>query len=140
MPHLIIRNVWAVGMYHYRSRHLAVGERYELQADVGNRYDSNAIKITDGYRTCGYLKSDNAVINANLIRIGLKGMWLLKPKELPEVKSYKPGPQQRCNIGCICESDKTFESGKGIFKKMGSSLTLLTTEFIYNHCVSDFNV
>ena len=119
MPHLIIRNVWAVGMHHHGPRFLEIGDRYELLQDTHNRYDKHAIKITSDGRTFAYLNRSNARVVSELMGLGLCGLWLLKPKETPEVQSYKVGPQQRCNIGYTCKDIIAFELAKAYLDSQG---------------------
>lgn len=90
MPHLIIRTLWTGGMRHYGSGQLLIGEHYELP-DFDNQSDQDAIKVVSDGNTCAYLKRVNAKVVSMLIRMGLTGRWLLKPKAVPETKEYKVG-------------------------------------------------
>ena len=109
MKNLIIHNMWAVGMHHHGTGQLAVGECYDIEPEPENKYDKQAVRITDDGITRAYLKRDNARIISKLFEAGVGTIWKLKPKEEPVVKEYRTGPQQRCNLGCRCRSDELLE-------------------------------
>lgn len=106
---LIIRNLYAVGMHHWGDRSLAVGERYSLEREHDNPRDVNAVCISDKKKSKrAYLKREHAYVIARLMRMCISDLWLLKPKQEPEVRDKRFGPQQRCNVGCLIkDSDKT---------------------------------
>lgn len=112
MPKLIIHNLWAVGMHHWGPRELMVGAGYNLQEDLENSFDPNAVAIFDGPNKKAYLKRESAEIVKFLFNLRLTNQWLLKPKEVPIVCSRRTGPQQRCSIGCIYQDEGKLEIAK----------------------------
>ena len=103
----------AVGMRHYGSNELNVGEVYYLRRDIDNPYDGNAVAIVDhSGRKKASLKRDAAAVVAGLfdnanIRIRLN-MIVLKPKSPASYHSPRIGMAQRCNVGFCCSEEDMY--------------------------------
>ncbi len=105
---VFVYGVLAVGMRHYGSSQLIVGDVYYLHRDRNNPHDENAVAIVDrSGRKKASLKRDAAAMVAalfddDLIRIR-RNQIFLKPKARGEFHSRRIGTAQRCNAGFLCE-------------------------------------
>ena len=112
--------MWAVGMHHYGPKQLAVGEGYQLKWEQENKYDVNAMSITDHGRVYAYLKRENAFVVAKLMKEGyVTDTCYIKPKEDPEVLNRRTGPQQRVNFGCKIRTIEKLNGARDCLSKLG---------------------
>jgi len=105
---VFLYGVLAVGMRHYGSSELIVGDGYYLRRDRNNPYDENAVAIVDRHsgRKKASLKRDSAALVAGLFDEGDVHMtcpMVLKPKAPGFFLSRSIGVAQRCNAAFKCD-------------------------------------
>ena len=108
---VFVYGLLAVGMRHYGSSELIVGEGYYLERDRNNPHDENAVAVVERFsgRKRASLKRDAAAIVAALfdchaIHIS-NGKVALKPKSPATFHSRRIGNAQRCNIAFMCRNE-----------------------------------
>ena len=123
---VIIFGISAVGMRHYGSSSLVVGEAYLLRRDRHNPHDANAVAVVErapGHRKRASVQRGHAAIIAGLFdhrpKLIRDDTVYIKPKGLPHYHSRRSGFAQRCNVGFYLSSSDRQEverllSGSGL--------------------------
>ena len=109
MKKVIISFVWAVGMRHWGPRELEVGSVLYGKHEYQNPKDPNAIVLCaekNFARTMAYLRRSDAVVISQLFKAKvIVGHCYFKVKTKVEKFGHKTGPQQKLNVGFLCQEE-----------------------------------
>jgi hypothetical protein len=114
MPKLYVDGIHVVGMYHYGSQQLGIGEPHKVMSHPSNIYDRNAVRITkfEDDRTVAYVaRYHNAVVKEMIEKVARNGKVYLKPKF--SVSRVGRKPTQICTIGMFVDSED-LEKGRAL--------------------------
>ena len=100
---IVVYSVYVVGMHHYGSRQLEIGDGYTVLHETSNDKDVNALSVNKNNHIVGYVKKEQSRVLAKLFNDSLvNSRVFMKPKFEPIIRNRRKGPEQRCNMGLRC--------------------------------------
>ena len=110
-------SIYVVGMHHYGSRNLGVGEGFSLTPQPQNPYDHQALAVTKNQQVYGHIIKCHA--GKLFTAVSMYAMQaLVKVKGEVEIVSQREGPRQRVTVG-LKVHDKDYEGLKSSLMKSG---------------------
>ena len=106
---LVMPEMFAVGMHHYKHRSLSINQRLKISREPNNPYDKFACScIDESGEKLAYLDRSSARSISSIIDTNIpNGPVYIKAKFEPNVKNKRKGPQQKCSVAIkISENQK----------------------------------